>query len=182
MNKIQDLAKRKRLRLQNYDYDSHGAYFLTICTHQRKPILSKIAPVTVGDGAHDVPFESNNGIIQHTTIGKIVEKYLLSSENIPGIKIDQYVIMPNHIHVIIIVESNPIPPCGTSKAPSPTSAIIPRAVSAFKRFCNREIGYNIFQRGYHDHIIRNEKDYTAIVQYIAENPLKWEQDCFYEPY
>ncbi len=50
MNKIQDLAKRKRLRLQNYDYDSHGAYFLTICTHQRKPILSKIAPATVGNG------------------------------------------------------------------------------------------------------------------------------------
>lgn len=65
--------------------------------------------------------------------------------------------MPNHIHMIIVVNNN-----GTPRVSSPTNAVIPQIVSALKRLSNREIGHNIFQRSYHDHIIRNEKDYTEI--------------------
>ena len=86
--------------------------------------------------------------------------------------------MPNHIHLIIkIVNESHI---GMSQAPYPTSnAIIPKFISLFKRYCNREIGNNIFQRSFHDHIIRNENDYLKIWNYIETNPVKWEEDCFY---
>ena len=68
---------------------------------------------------------------------------------------------------------------GMSRATSPTKAVVPRFVAALKRFSNKEIGENIFQRSYHDHIIRNEKDYLRIWEYIENNPKQWELDCFY---
>ncbi|MBQ7969172.1 MAG: transposase [Clostridia bacterium] len=106
-----------------------------------------------------------------TQIGKIVEKYLLSSENIQGVKIDEYVIMPDHIHAIIFIGKDSKPK-GTSRAPSPTNEMLPHIVSTFKRFCNKEIGYNIFQRSFADHIIRDREDYETRRKYIHDNPIK----------
>ncbi len=165
-----ELPKRKELRLKQYDYSSKGAYFVTICTKDRKRILSDIVK-PVGVGAHDDPQ------IQLTRNGKIVERYLLSSENISGVKIDRYVIMPDHIHVIILLvpEEYSNQRRGSSGAPTPTGEMLPHVVSAFKRLCNKEIGVNIFQRGYIEHIIRNREDYEARVKYIYENPERW---CF----
>ena len=72
------------------------------------------------------------------------------------------------------------PTNGSSKAPTPTAnEMIPHIISTFKRFCAKEIGENIFQRGYFDHIIRNREDYEKHVKYIYENPIKWQYDCFY---
>ena len=88
---------------------------------------------------------------------------------------EKYVIMPNHIHMILAIESSG----GPSRAPAPTNAMIPRTVASLKRFCNREIGENIFQRSYHDHVIRDEADYRRIWHYIDTNPAKWEADCFF---
>ena len=68
---------------------------------------------------------------------------------------------------------------GTSKAPSPTNAVIPHFVSTWKRFCHQEVGVKIFQRSYHDHVIRGDEDYLNIWQYIDTNPAKWQEDCFY---
>ena len=65
---------------------------------------------------------------------------------------------------------------GTSRAPSPTNEIVPQYVSMLKRFINKDIGFNIFQRSYYDRIIRNEKEYTAISKYIHNNPIKWDVD------
>ena len=163
MNK--NLPIRKPTRLKDYDYSQNGAYFITICTQDRKNILSKI----VGGGAFDAPKN------QLTEIGKIVDKYILSTNNIPEITVDKYVIMPNHIHLILIVQNQ----IGTSRAPSPTNHLIPHAISTLKRFINREIGYNIFQRSFHDHVIRDYDDYLKIWQYIDVNPAKWQDDCFY---
>ena len=116
--------------------------------------------------------------IHLTKIGEIVEKNLLSSENIPGVKIDKYVIMPDHIHAIIILKPEEYTNhnLGTSRAPSPTNEMLPRVVSAFKRLCNREIGENIFQRGYIEHIIRDREDYETRVKYMYENPIRWYYD------
>ena len=161
------METRKKNRLKGWDYGRNGAYFITICTEGKKKLLSNI----VGDGAFDVP---KNVLTEY---GKIVDKYINSSNNINGISIDKYVIMPNHIHMIIIVENNE---SGTSKAPSPTNSLIAHAISTLKRFVNKDIGKNIFQRSFHDHIIRNEQDYQHIWTYIDNNPLKWELDCFYE--
>ena len=92
--------------------------------------------------------------------------------------------MPNHIHMIVFVD-NPeskyenLKDNGTSWAPSPTNEIIPHVVSALKRLCNKEIGDNIFQRSYHDHIIRNKQDYEEVSKYIYNNPINWETDELY---
>ncbi|MBQ3573935.1 MAG: hypothetical protein IJA16_04995, partial [Clostridia bacterium] len=92
--------------------------------------------------------------------------------------IDKYVIMPNHIHMIItILETEQFN--GPSGTPVPTNSLIAKFVSTFKRFCNKEYGENIWQARSNDHIIRGEKDYQKIWEYIDTNAIRWEQDCFY---
>ena len=162
-----DIPKRKTLRLKSYDYSSRGAYFITICTKDKLPILSTITIAkSVGDGAHDVPF------VKLTKIGDIVERNLKTSKNIKGVKLDYYVIMPDHIHVIFFLEPKEFASFGTSRAPSPTNEMIPHVISTFKRFCNKEIGYNIFQRSYIEHVIRDEEDLYTRRQYIKDNPRR----------
>ena len=160
-----DLPKRKPTRLPEYDYSTPGAYFITICTQGKQCILANI----VGGGALDAPQ------VQLTKTGRIVEKYILSGSKIPNVLVDKYVIMPNHIHLLLkVTELN-----GPPKASTPTTAIIPHFVSTFKRFCRKDIGEQIFQRSYHDHVIRSERDYLKIWEYIDNNPAKWNEDCFY---
>ena len=179
MDKEKELPKRKDIRLKNYDYSSAGAYFVTICVKDRKRILSDIIkPSTVGVGALDDPLTPQ---IQLTEIGKITEKYLLSSENIPGVKINRYVIMPDHIHAIIFLypDQYAMRKDGSSRAPTPTNEMLPHIVSTFKRFCNKEIGNSIFQRGYIEHIVCDREDYETRVKYIYENPIRWQHDHLY---
>ncbi len=165
-----ELPKRKPTRLKEYDYSTPGAYFITICVKDRKQLLSKII---VGDGVLDVP---QNILTQY---GRIADKHINHMNDFyENISVDKYVIMPNHIHLLIkITETqNQI---GTSRTPSPTNSIIAKFISTFKRFCNREFGENIWQRLSNDHIIRGEKDYQKIWEYIDTNVIRWEQDCFY---
>ena len=158
-----ELPKRKPTRLKDYDYSTPGAYFITICTKDRKEMLSKII---VGDDALIVP--QNN----LSDIGFICEKYInninIKSENI---SVDKYVIMPNHIHLIIFIY-------GTMKASSPTKNV-QSIVRSLKKMVTKEIGHSIWQRSYHDHIIRGEKDYRKIWEYVDTNVIRWEKDCFY---
>ena len=100
MDTEKEFQKRKATRLKDFDYSSAGAYFVTICIKDRKRILSDIVKPSVGVGAFDDPLTPQ---IRLTEIGKVTEKYLLSSENIPGVKIDRFVIMPDHIHAIIFL-------------------------------------------------------------------------------
>ena len=160
-----ELPKRKQNRLKDYDYDSAGAYFITVCTQDRKCLLSHI----VGGGAFDAPEN------QLTSMGKIVEKYIQSGNHIDRVTVEKYVIMPNHVHLLLIVDMVD----GTSRAPSSTNAVIPHFMSTFKRFCHRDIGQKIFQRSYHDHVVRDRQDYLKIWEYIDDNPKQWELDCFY---
>ena len=159
-----ELPQRKPNRLPDNDYNQNGAYFVTICTQDRKPILGRI----VGGGARDAPS------VSLTPAGEIARKYILSSTRIPGICVDKFVIMPDHIHLIVQVYK--AASIGTSRAPSPTNTAIAHFVSTFKRFCHREIGAAIFQRSYYDHVIRNQKDYDEVWQYIENNPRKWVLD------
>ena len=160
-----ELPKRKPNRLSSYNYDGDGVYFITVCTQDRKYLLSRI----VGGGALDAPQN------QLTDMGKVVEKYLISGNQIDRVQIEKYVIMPNHIHMLLHVDFEN----GTSKAPSPTNAAVPHFISTWKRFCHRDIGEKIFQRSYHDHVIRNQQDYLKIWEYMENNPKQWELDCFY---
>ncbi len=162
-----DLPKRKPTRLKEYDYSSPGAYFITICTKDRKQLLSHIV---VGQGL--APAENCL-----TVCGAIAKEQIeLLKNRYQGVKIDKYVIMPNHIHMLISISC---PTAGASPCPT-ISDIICSFKSLTTRMC-KEKGLKevLFQSSFHDHIIRGEKDYQKIWEYIDTNVLRWEKDCFY---
>ena len=143
-----ELPQRKKIRVGEYDYSQCGAYFVTICTQNRRPILSNI----VGDDAHIVP----------KRYGQIAEKYLKNAA-----EIEKYVIMPDHIHMLIRLEEQ-----GAEKR-SPQASRIASIVRSIKTLTTKEIGEPIFQRSYYDHVIRNQRDYNEIWEYIENNPRTW---------
>jgi len=156
--------KRKANRLKGYDYSSNGAYFVTICTAERRKILCDI----VGDG---LPVPKEAGAIAEMCIQEIPFKY-------PVVRVDNYVIMPNHIHLLLSINAI----SGTGD-PSPTLGNI---IGWYKYQTTKMINENektsgkpVFQRSYHDHVIRSEEDYSKIWNYIVGNPMKWTEDCFY---
>ena len=135
-----ECSERKPNRIGGYDYSQNGAYFVTICTQDRKPILSSI----VGDDAHIVP----------KPYGQVAEKYI---RNVP--EIVKYVIMPDHIHILIQLDDGAMwasPPTRNNKISS-----IARSI---KTLTTKEIGIPIFQRSYYDHVIRNQQDYKVLCQ------------------
>ena len=165
------------MRLRDFDYSQNGAYYLTVCTKDRQNLLGEV----VGGGILDVPF------VELSECGKIIEETIEFLDNTKNeIVIDKYVIMPNHVHLIVVIND----PCGgdlcgrASGMPPPTkmqpaNAVIPKIISSIKRFTNKKIGLDIWQRSYHDHVIRNQADYLRIWQYIDENPVKWTEDEYY---
>ena len=162
--KAKDLPKRKISRLKNYNYNTPGACFITVCTENKEEILSEIR---VGTGVLDRP----KNIL--TEYGIIADKQLKTMSNFySNVSVDKYIIMPNHIHLLLTIKHVPNGPSGT---PVPTDSILARFVSTFKRFCNKECGKNIWQRGSYDHIIRGEEDYAEALSYIENNVLKWVQ-------
>ena len=170
-----ELQKRKPLRLERYDYNRAGAYFITICTQNKHCLLSRI----VGTGVLDCPE------IALTPYGKIADKYINQLNNFyQHISVDRYVIMPNHIHILLFVSPHNnlnLIENGQSRTPVPTGAnsFVSQFVSTFKRFCNKEYGKNLWQSRFYDHIIRNQKDYEEHANYIHKNPLRWYHDELY---
>ena len=157
---------RKNTRLQRYDYNTPGAYFLTICTENRRCLLSRI----VGTGVLDGPN------IELLPYGKVAAKYINQlNEFYDSLCVESYVIMPNHIHILLQILEGP------SGTPVPTkqNSIVSQFVSTFKRFCNKEYGQNIWQARSYDHIIRDQADFDKHLQYIYENPFGWEKDEFF---
>ncbi len=160
------LSERKRTRLAHYDYGRSGAYFITICTHDRRCTLSRI----VGE-VSPLPKLSVAGCIAEQCILDIHSHY-------PTYTVDHYVIMPNHIHILILNRGE----YGRGD-PSPT---VIEVVGWLKYRMTKEInekkgtnGASQFQRSFHDHIVRDRDDYLRIAKYIQENPQRWQYDCFY---
>ncbi len=160
--------KRKSPRLRCFDYSSIGVYFITICTDKHQCILSTVE----GGGDLDAPQ------IQLKPYGKIVEQNILRMNDIYShLFVEKYVIMPNHVHLLLHVTAPP--KNGPSRSPAPPNAVIPRYVAALKRFCNKQCGHNIWQRSFDDRIIRNEPMYQRVWTYIDNNPIKWTLDRYY---
>ena len=132
----------------------------------------------VGTGVPDGPR------VELLPCGKIADKYIRQLNDFYNhISVDHYVIMPNHIHILLIVNGEEIGPSGTpeigpSGTPVPTvqNSTVSRFVSTFKRFCNKECGENIWQYRSNDHVIRNREDYDRHLKYIYENPMRWRYD------
>ncbi len=161
-----ELPQRKPTRLKNFDYSKNGAYFVTICTENRKNILSMI----VGEGS-PLPKLSRYGKGVDAWIHELPNKY-------PEMSVDCYVIMPNHIHLLLTVIKD-----GGRGNPSPT---VDAAMGWLKYQATKEInkmrsttGEKVFQRSFYDHIVRNYDDYCEIYKYIHENPMRWRFDKLY---
>lgn len=168
MTKNNALPKRKPNRLQGYDYSSNGVYFVTICTQNKECVLSRI----VGGGILDAPK------IELSKYGKAVDEQIaLMNSMLDNVIVEKYVIMPNHIHLLIRIENKS--DSGTSRTPSPTNSVIAMFVSTLKRFTNKNAGKKLWQRSYYDHIVRNENEYLKIWEYINSNAQKWQNDKYY---
>ncbi len=166
-----ELPQRKHPRLDNYNYAWAGAYFVTICVQNRQCVLSRV----VGRGL--APAETSG--IEYTPFGRIAEKQLLLlKDRYSHLEIDRYVIMPNHIHAIMILNED-----AAGASPRPTIMDI---VCAYKSLTTRECKKNgfdgkLFQASFYEHIIRGREDYEEIVKYIRENPMRWQLDKLYTP-
>ena len=150
------LPQRKPMRLKGYDYSSAGCYFVTICTHEGLFLF--------GDGEKLNSF----GEIVDCEIQKISSRY-------SDVKIDNYIIMPNHIHMILVLG------CGEKAGKNPDlQQIMAQLKSGISREIRKTVSdLTVWQRSFHDHVIRTQKDYEKIWMYIETNPLRWDKDCFY---
>ena len=192
------LPRRKTIRLQNYDYSQNGAYFVTICTAHKRPLFGVVRR---GDpcGRPPVPVYA-----ELSEIGRIVESYLTEiPSHYPDVHLASYVIMPDHIHMILVLTQNqperagqcpapteesdlscrrggtpgppattekPVPPC--RRGGTPGSPALPKIINAFKSLTTRKAGCSLWQRGYYEHILRNQQDFDEAAGYIAGNPFR----------
>jgi REP element-mobilizing transposase RayT len=166
-----DVHHRRSIRLGGYDYSRAGAYFVTICTRNRDCLLGELA----------------GGEMRLNEAGRIVqEEWMKSARLRPRVILDEFVVMPNHLHGIIALGDGR----GTlQRAPTterfgkPTSDSIPTIVRLFKSATTKRINeirgtpnLPVWQRNYYEHVIRNDEELTRIRKYIQDNPLKWEMD------
>jgi len=166
------LPSRKQTRLKGYDYTSTGYYFITICTKGRGNILGDV----VGCDAFIAP-----PFVELSEYGLVVDKYINRISSMYGeFYVDKYIIMPNHIHMILVkIAFDITQEHGVMKASRPTSASISSVIRSLKTMITKEIKVRVWQTSFHDHIIRDEKDYHRIWQYIDTNPAKWQDDRYY---
>ncbi len=187
--KYQNKYRIKSARLQNWDYGQNGVYFVTICTRNREYFFENII----------------SGEKELSEIGKLAEKYWLEiPDHFPFVKSDIFVVMPNHVHGIIVIDKNNIgrnvvvetPNLDVSTTtPTPKSTTRLQTAHAVQKWKPATLGVIInqykravtinarkisvrfaWQSRFYDHIIRNNNEYTRIVQYIINNPIKWEKD------
>lgn len=190
------LHHRRSIRLKGYDYSQAGAYFITICCHNRKCLFGEIA---VGAGLATALMTINEfGQIAYNEWIKLTERF----ENF---ELDVFQIMPNHIHGIIVLnnvgatlgvtqndgnnQTDIVSNIRAGASPAPTNATVSDIVGAYKSLVangcleiykskNETMG-KLWQRNYHENIIRNEQSYQTISNYIINNPAKWNVDKFY---
>lgn len=168
---------RHSIRIQGYDYSKPGAYFITICSFKKNCVFGKI----------------ENGKMILNELGEIVKNEWLKTPVIrPNIIIDEFVIMPNHFHGILIISDKNIGRGTMHRAPTvekfgqPTSNSIPTIIRGFKSAVTKQIKINrdnrnfpVWQRNYYERIIRDENELNKIRNYINYNPLNWKTDNIY---
>lgn len=160
-----DYPNRKPMRLKDYDYSQNGAYFITICTKDRQPLLWENVYMNTEYVGADI-IRPND--VKLNEYGKIVETAILSiSKYYPNCNVDKYVIMPEHIHIILMLNE-----CKNGRMVSAPTKSIKTIIGQMKRWVSKEIGVSIWQKSYYDHIIRDENDYLTKWRYIENNPLK----------
>ncbi len=164
---MNELPKRKRNRLSDYDYSQNGVYHITICTANHRKILSEVISVGAIINRPQIKL-SATGRIADSAIREIPVHY-------QSVSIEKYVIMPNHVHLLISINQAAENDNGRLII-APT---VSRIIKQFKSEVTKKAGFSLWQKGFYDHIIRNDADYESVWIYIDENPLKWENDEYY---
>lgn len=166
------MHRRRSIRLKGYDYSQPGAYFITICAQDRACIFGEIV----------------DGQMRLSPAGEIVrEEWYKTAAIRPNVELDEFVVMPNHIHGIILI--NDIGRDTSRRVPTmerfgkPTSNSIPTIVRLFKSVTTKRINQMrgtpavpVWQRNYYEHIVRNDKEMDRIRQYVVNNPMQWYYD------
>jgi REP element-mobilizing transposase RayT len=170
-----DKPYRQSIRLRGFDYAGHGAYYVTICTHEKKCIFGKVS----------------NGEVSLSGIGAVVqEEWLETFAKRSHIEMDEFVVMPNHFHGIVWIIFTGDEKTGSARrAPTaesygaPVSGSVPTIVRAFKSAVTRRVNLlrdtssgPVWQRNYYEHVICNEEDLNRIRRYIIDNPGNWDID------
>jgi putative transposase len=168
---------RKSLQLNQYDYAQGGAYFITICTHNHKCLFGKIIG---GKMILNDPGE----ITRHCWLGM--------TNHFSMVVLDEYIIMPNHMHGIIILNDNTVarhavPLRHFEQFGKPTRQSIPTIIRSFKSAATKHInethkipGLPVWQSNYFEHIIRHESELLKTREYIIYNPMHWTSDENYK--
>lgn len=162
---------RRSIRLKEHDYAQPGGYFVTIVTYQRDLLFGEVA----------------NGEMVLSEFGKIADAcWCAIPEHFPNVELGAHVVMPNHVHGIVVINesvgahvgarhASPLPPRGVE--PNSIGAIVGSYKSAVTRLIGREHNTTgIWQRNYYEHIIRNHEDWDRIHRYIESNPAMWAED------
>jgi REP element-mobilizing transposase RayT len=168
---------RRSIRLKGYDYAQPGAYFITIVTFQRESLFGNIV----------------NSEMQLNDYGRIADEcWRAIPEHFPHVELGAYVVMPNHVHGIIVIHENGMatnssPSVGAQhiapqRIPKVQTGSLGAIVRSFKSAVTRRIGREwkttgIWQRNYHEHIIRNSVEWDRIHRYIESNPSRWAEDA-----
>ena len=174
------LPKRKNTRLEHYSYTLAGYYFTTICTHNRRPLLGSFT-----DGVF-VP--NSTGLMAQECLEEIPLHHPLT-------RIDEYIIMPNHLHAIIVLEWEAAGDAGVAPtrarakgnpaitdSPGASKHSLGAIIGSFKAAVSRKLAWKkrnshpLWQRGFYDHIIRTEEGLQTVREYIVNNPLSWHLD------
>ena len=159
------MKNRKTNRLEKYDYSQGGCYFVTICVKERQSLFGEII---------------QDGMILNQTGVIVNSRWQWLSERYEYVELDEYVVMPNHFHGILIIQTRK-----DRSRPVPTDALkiksLSELIGAFKTTSSKRIRENGFayfqwQRSFYDHVIRDDDDLNRIREYIQNNPLKWSLD------
>ncbi|WP_028513990.1 transposase [Ruminococcus flavefaciens] len=175
-----DRPVRKDIRLDNYDYSRNGAYFITICTKNKmcifwdnndkyKPIADNQPPIV---GAASRRPQNNDKKIHLSEYGKIVKNELYKIPTIYSdiVFIPKFVIMPNHVHLILVVNND------NNNGRRNAAPTVSRIMNQFKGCVSRQSGFSVWQKSFYDRVLRNEWEYRNAWQYIENNPINWEND------
>ena len=146
-----ELPKRKKIRIAGYDYSTPGTYFLTVCIDGRKPVLWNVGAATCRQ--------------KLSAIGAVVERAILQiPEHYSMITVDKYCIMPDHIHILLSINTDD----AGRQVDAPNISVV---VGQMKRWFSMQVGYSVWQKSFIDRVIRNEKGYQAAWEYIENNPI-----------
>lgn len=188
-----DIHHRRSIRLKEYDYSQAGAYFVTICVHDRECLFGEIVEMT-GEHQHQgecrKPGECHSPLREMVVndLGRIVAaEWIRSAEIRSEIELGEFVVMPNHFHGIVNITTQPVGAYGHTpvhhmpvRSPSKTIGAMVRgfksAVTKFVNEARNSPGVPLWQRNYYEHVIRDDADYNRIAEYVIANPQRWIED------